>query len=417
MGVDLQKIDIQSDKWRQLVERLNEIINVLSTQILTTGGNPVKGNVIVNGSIFGNPVYSNNQKTVTEDRKINTINGLAGGGSLNADLTLTLDPHITEKIERGGSSLQADDFKDKVGLKEKIIVPDDLETVGQANNISVLFGDGAWRSIKTIGNMSSLIYDPNDISKDAFNMDNMVEGSRGLILTSGEREKIKTIDTLSDSLKKDYLKLDGSNAMHGNLTVSTGDIVANSGNIGLFNVDTGDSISYGDTVPGGALYVGNKAQNTSCLGRISYNYTKVNDKNSLPTYGKLSFTYNAYNEPESMRLDKNGLYVNETISGKQIVSRNDVSAFSDVRLKTDLTVITDPLDKLSKINGYTYTRIDNGERQTGVIAQEVEKVLPEVVKNVGETKVVAYGNMIGLLIEAIKELSQQVEDLKSKVDK
>ena len=118
-----------------------------------------------------------------------------------------------------------------------------------------------------------------------------------------------------------------------------------------------------------------------------------------------------------MRLDKNGLYVNETISGKQIVSRNDVSAFSDVRLKTDLAVITNPLDKLSRINGYTYTRIDNGERQTGVIAQEVEKVLPEVVKNVGETKVVAYGNMIGLLIEAIKELSQQVEDLKSKVDK
>ena len=55
--------------------------------------------------------------------------------------------------------------------------------------------------------------------------------------------------------------------------------------------------------------------------------------------------------------------------------------------------------------------IKDGEAGTGVIAQEVENILPEVVKD-GEYKSVAYGNMVGILIEAIKELKAEVEKLK-----
>ena len=55
------------------------------------------------------------------------------------------------------------------------------------------------------------------------------------------------------------------------------------------------------------------------------------------------------------------------------------------------------------------------ERKTGVIAQEVEAVLPEAVKD-GEYKSVAYGNMVGLLIEAIKEQQAQIEELKSEIN-
>ena len=72
-----------------------------------------------------------------------------------------------------------------------------------------------------------------------------------------------------------------------------------------------------------------------------------------------------------------------------------------------------------KINGYTYTRKDledKEEKYTGVIAQEVLKVLPEAVV-LGETPednmAVAYGNMVGLLIEAIKELKTEIEELKA----
>lgn len=92
----------------------------------------------------------------------------------------------------------------------------------------------------------------------------------------------------------------------------------------------------------------------------------------------------------------------------------NVTAYSDIRLKTDITKITDALSKVFRLNGYTYTRKDTGERQTGVVAQEVQKVLPEAVMDTGEHLSVAYGNMVGLLIEAIKELKAEVDQLKGK---
>jgi len=102
--------------------------------------------------------------------------------------------------------------------------------------------------------------------------------------------------------------------------------------------------------------------------------------------------------------------------GGNIVATGNVTAYSDIRLKTDIQVIPNALDKVSKIRGVTYERIDSGERHTGVIAQEVEKVLPEAVVHGGEHMSVAYGNMVGLLVEAIKELNMKVDALQAEVN-
>ncbi|MAL10484.1 MAG: hypothetical protein CMF74_12590 [Maricaulis sp.] len=95
---------------------------------------------------------------------------------------------------------------------------------------------------------------------------------------------------------------------------------------------------------------------------------------------------------------------------------NDVTAFSDIRLKENIETIPDALNKVCQMRGVTFDRIDaDGERQMGVIAQEVEKVAPEVVredKSEDKIKSVAYGNMVGLLIESIKELKAEIEELK-----
>ena len=113
-----------------------------------------------------------------------------------------------------------------------------------------------------------------------------------------------------------------------------------------------------------------------------------------------------------------------------IVATGDITAFySDERLKDFDGKIDDALDKLDKINGYYYKGNDiaaefgynTDERQVGVSAQEVEAILPEVVKTApislnGETdyKTVQYEKMVPLLIEAIKELKAEIEELKKK---
>lgn len=117
------------------------------------------------------------------------------------------------------------------------------------------------------------------------------------------------------------------------------------------------------------------------------------------TTGK-SFAWKTNAGGGSLTLDGSG---NLTASG-------NVTAYSDIRLKTDLTKITDALEKVSQLTGYTYTRMDTGERQTGLVAQDVQKVLPEAVME-GEHLSVAYGNLMGLLVEAVKELTARVEKL------
>jgi hypothetical protein len=92
--------------------------------------------------------------------------------------------------------------------------------------------------------------------------------------------------------------------------------------------------------------------------------------------------------------------------------------YSDATLKTDITTLTGSLDRVCQLRGVSYNWVDpNRPNATvGVIAQEVEKVLPEVVHtNQDGLKMVEYGNMVGVLIEAIKEQQDQIEALKARI--
>jgi hypothetical protein len=89
-----------------------------------------------------------------------------------------------------------------------------------------------------------------------------------------------------------------------------------------------------------------------------------------------------------------------------IVASGNITAFSDERLKSDIKTIDNALDKVSQMRGVTFTKDD--KLSSGVIAQEMEKVAPELVVD-GEYKSVAYGNTIGYLIEAIKELKIELD--------
>jgi hypothetical protein len=98
-----------------------------------------------------------------------------------------------------------------------------------------------------------------------------------------------------------------------------------------------------------------------------------------------------------------------SITGALVASGN-ITAFSDERLKSHIQTIPNALDKVLSVRGVTYDM--NDERGTGVIAQELEKVLPEAVfDNEDGMKSVAYGNVVGMLIEAIKEQQAQIDNL------
>lgn len=97
---------------------------------------------------------------------------------------------------------------------------------------------------------------------------------------------------------------------------------------------------------------------------------------------------------------------------------------SDINMKQDIRDIDSPLTKVTQLHGVKYKYkdtdgidIENKERM-GLIAQEVEEIVPEVVKEMNNgTKAIAYTDLIGLLVEAMKEQQTQIEELKKQVEK
>lgn len=113
--------------------------------------------------------------------------------------------------------------------------------------------------------------------------------------------------------------------------------------------------------------------------------------------------------------------VQTTSNSISIYAAGDIAAFSDARYKCNIQTIPNALNKVNTISGYTFERMDatgqpHGKRLAGVLAQEMQEVLPEVVNADADGNLsVAYGNISALLIQAIKELKAEVQDLKLQI--
>jgi hypothetical protein len=117
-------------------------------------------------------------------------------------------------------------------------------------------------------------------------------------------------------------------------------------------------------------------------------------------------------------ISMSGSYSGTFYASGTITSGGDVVANSDRKLKENLEKIENALSKVRQLTGYTYTRNDvedQTERHTGLIAQDVEVVLPEAVTENEGIKGVAYGQMMGLICEAIKELDDKLEEIKKQL--
>jgi len=114
---------------------------------------------------------------------------------------------------------------------------------------------------------------------------------------------------------------------------------------------------------------------------------------------------------------------NAKISGSEIEASGDVIAFgsSDERLKDNITNIHKPIDKINKIGGYKFTWNDKQDtylgKDVGVLAQEIEAIMPEVVTTRATGyKAVKYEKIVPLLIEGIKELDKKIKDIEKNCD-
>ena len=118
---------------------------------------------------------------------------------------------------------------------------------------------------------------------------------------------------------------------------------------------------------------------------------------------------------DNLDLSSSGITGVTSITASSTVTAADFNSTSDQNLKDNIRTIENALDKVSSINGVLFEWKSTGDTSAGVVAQEVEKVLPEVVKDM-DGKTVNYNGLIGLLIEAIKEQQVQIEELKAQIN-
>jgi hypothetical protein len=95
-----------------------------------------------------------------------------------------------------------------------------------------------------------------------------------------------------------------------------------------------------------------------------------------------------------------------------IVTAGDFNSSSDIKLKTNIQTIANPIKKVLQINGVSFNWKESGKATMGVIAQEVEAVLPELVSDT-DPKSVNYNGLIGLLIECVKDQQRQIDELRN----
>lgn len=108
---------------------------------------------------------------------------------------------------------------------------------------------------------------------------------------------------------------------------------------------------------------------------------------------------------------------NLQFNGTNLTCAGTVTANSDEKLKKNVETITDALHKVRSLRGVEYDHKKTGDHCLGLIAQEVEKVIPQVVyEDVHGVKSIAYQNIVALLIEAVKDQQQQIDELKRKLN-
>lgn len=97
---------------------------------------------------------------------------------------------------------------------------------------------------------------------------------------------------------------------------------------------------------------------------------------------------------------------------------NSITESSDKRLKENIKIIENPIEKVKQLEGVTYNKIKTPEfKETGLIAQDVEAVLPEAVNSSDDGMLaIAYPRLVGLLVEAIKEQQIQIDELKTQIN-
>lgn len=408
----------------------------------TFGTTTVNGNVVVTGTVDGRDVAADGTKLdgieagAKDDQTITAGSGLSGGGTGNVTLSHADTSSVSSSDNSGNTFIQDLTF-DTYGHVTAV----GTGSVSVGNGTLTVQGTGALGGSGTFSaNQSS---DATiSISHDDTSSQGSVNNSGATVIQDVTLDGYGHVTALGShtltlanlgytgATNANYITNNNQLTNGAGYITSSGSITGNAGSVDGYSVSTTRNAA--NTIPvrdgSGYLNLGwintTSGDTSSSLSRVYVdtgdNYIRKCTLAHLASQG--GFAGDITNVSAGTNLTGGGssgsVTLNVTASPTfTTVTATTFNTTSDRNTKTDITPISDAVSKVQQLGGYSFTFKDSGEKSSGVIAQEVQAVLPELVQEGGEGHLtVQYGNMVGLLIEAIKEQQAQIDALTAKLN-
>jgi len=356
-----------------------------STLGISTGGDQILESLQLTGP--------DTALTVDNDAAINGNLIMGSGSQIHGPNILVIDPEVVgdntgEVVIRGDLVVEGTEF---IINSETLNISD--KKIGLATNITseaLLEGSGFTIGKPGTSVEKSFLY---DFASDSF------QSSVGIGVTTGgafvaNGDVVLTRDTLGTTVVNSSLTSVGT---LNDLTVS-GDITANGNIVG----DDNTNISGIASVTADNFYGDGSGLTNIQSGSVDLTGTDQSLNSLVVTGPGIGLTVD------------NSVSVGQSITANTMFAQ-EYDSLSDRSLKENIQTLPDALGKLSSIRGVSYTWKNNGKSTIGVIAQEVMEVYPELITE-GEHLTVNYNGLTGVLIRAVKELSEKVAELEAKLE-
>lgn len=442
--------------------------NVLYADL--TGTFQYKGNAVYHAGNLTNVSQLTNNMNYVQSSVIPTFTGGAGGveggqiqlakpttTSLLADIAVDIYSNRIRFFEAGGTSRGAFiDFTECAATTgTNLLAPDwskiankptTLSGYGISASDSILSGSylpltggtltgllnttditsSGTITVSTSGAPSIILEDTNGLTAWLYNDSSVLYFLKGTSAASSATVLPTGVHPLSINLVNGSTSIGGNLTVYGNVTLTTGksfytdNWFRSSGNTGWYNETYGGGIHMSDTTyvrtyNSRHLYVSANAANAAAITGITGASVNTHAILGQPgVAGQGGICGMSQNGAMYGILGYNNAYA--LYGAGAIYVTGDITGLSDERKKTNIETISGALEIVDKLRGVRFNWKDTGKKSAGVIAQDVKAVLPELVhENPDGDLSVAYGNLTGVLIEAVKELSGKLNQALTRI--
>ena len=401
------------------------VVTARSGLVVSSGGATISGGITgdLTGDVTGN---ADTATTLATSRTLSISSDATGSasfnGGANADIAITLaNSGVTAGTYGSSSAIPAITVDAKGRITSATTSAIDSTSVSNGGeSVSVSSGGQITSSanhdfdagIDVTGNITvSGTVDGRDVATDGSKLDGIESGATADQTAAEIRTLVESASDSNVFTDADHSKLNGI-ASGAEVNVATNLSVSTTTTTNTIASSTGTNATIGEATGSAAGLMSTTHHNK--LDGIASGATNVSNNNQI-TNGRGFITSSSNISGTAAGLSGTPNITVGTISCGNITSSGTVTANSDAKLKKNVATVSNALDKVNLLRGVEFDYIANDKHSIGVIAQEVEAVLPDLVEG-DETKSVAYGNLTAVLIEAVKELTAEVNTLKAELN-